>query len=207
MAELHLLERISQETVAHHGDADADIDRFLFRQNATVVDYRVYLSRLYGFLVPLEAALAATPGLDEVIDLSDRVKAPHVIHDLLALDLSVDDLGELAQCAAIPAFRGPAAALGWMYVSERTMLASAVIRRHLATHMRLEMASAAHYLSCYAGKVGTRWRELGLAMDRHATTQAIADRIVLAAHDAFRCLHRWRTHDLQRPATGIRFAV
>lgn len=206
MAAAHILERISQETVAHHADADADIDRFLFRRNATVVDYRVYLSRLYGFLVPLEAALAATPGLDEVVEIGSRVKAPHVIHDLLALDLTVEDLGELAQCTSIPVFRGPAAALGWMYVSERTMLASAVIRRHLATHLQLEMASAAHYLTCYAGKVGTRWRELGVAMDHHATTPTIADRIVLAAHDAFRCLHRWRTYDLQHPA-GIRFAV
>ena len=73
------------------------------------------------------------------------------------------------------------------------------------TELRAEMAYASAYLACYAGQVGTMWRELGESMDRVAYTSA-ADRIVVAAHEAFRSLHRWRTHDLQGRSSGIRYA-
>jgi heme oxygenase len=198
-----MLARLGRETLPHHADADADIDRFLFGATTTVADYRAYLTRIYGFLVPFETALATTPGLDLVIDVRPRAKAVHLLQDLLALGMTMHETAELPQCMSIPAFRGPAAALGWMYVSERPMLASAVIRRHLATRLPSEMHNAAAYLSCYAGNVGTRWRELGEAMDRLAFANGIADRIVGAAQEAFRALHRWRTHDLQRTALAV----
>jgi heme oxygenase len=105
----------------------------------------------------------------------------------------------------VPAFRGPAAALGWLYVVERPTLASAVIRGHLAAYLPTEMATSSAYLMCYAGQVGALWRELGMAMDQVAQSNAIADRIVVAAHDAFRTLTRWRTVELQR-TSGIRYA-
>jgi hypothetical protein len=37
-------------------------------------------------------------------------------------------------------------------------------------------------------------------MDRLASSIAIGDQIVAAAHEAFRTLHRWRMSDLRRPA-------
>jgi len=200
---LHLLARLGRETLAHHADADADIDRFLFGAATTAAEYRTYLTRIYGFVVPLEAELATTPGLDLVVDVKPRAKAVHLLQDLLALGMTMHEAAELPQCTSVPPLRGPAAALGWMYVAERPMLASAVIRRHLATRLPSEMQNAAAYLSCYAGNVGTRWRELGEAMDRLAFANGIADRIVGAAHEAFRALHRWRTHDLQHTAMAV----
>src|SRR5688572_13066062 len=198
MDELRMLVRLNEETLPHHAEADGDVDRYLFCGQVTAADYRTYLSRVYGFLVPLEAALAMAPGLDEVIDPRARAKSALVVHDLLALGMSMNEVNELPQCMTISTFRGPAAALGWMYVIERPLLASAVIRGHLSTYLRAEMAYASAYLSCYAGQVGTLWRELGHAMDRVAYTPAVADRIVMSAHDAFRMLKRWRTHDLQQ---------
>ena len=191
-----MLVRLNEETQPHHADADSDVDRYLFRPNVSADDYRAYLSRVYGFLVPLEASLAMAPGLEEVIDVRMRAKSALVVHDLMALGMSMTEVNDLPQCQTIPAFRGPAAALGWMYVIERPVLASAVIRGHLATFLRAEMAYAASYLSCYAGQVGTMWRELGEAMDRVAYTQNVSDRIVMSAHDAFRALHKFRTQDL-----------
>jgi hypothetical protein len=38
-------------------------------------------------------------------------------------------------------------------------------------------------------------------MDHVAYNEAIASRIVEAAQDAFRCMQRWRTHDLSQPAS------
>jgi heme oxygenase len=68
------------------------------------------------------------------------------------------------------------------------------------------MAYASSYLACYAGQVGTMWRELGEAMDRVAYSSATADRIVSGADEAFRALTRWRTHDKTEPAGIIRIA-
>ena len=101
--------------------------------------------------------------------------------------------------------RGPAAALGWMYVVERPLLSAAVIRGHLATFLPTEMALATAYFNCYQGQVGTLWRELGEAMDRVAYSQTVADRMVVSAHEGFRALSRWRRHDYQRDS-GIRIA-
>jgi heme oxygenase (biliverdin-IX-beta and delta-forming) len=206
MDELRTLARLNAETRPHHGEADADLDRFLFRGQVTADDYRAYLARWYGFLVPLEAALAMAPGLEEVIDVRSRAKSALVVHDLLALGMSMTEVNELPQCAAIPTFRGPAAALGWMYVVERPLLASAVLRGHLATHLRAEMAYAASYLSCYAGQVGSTWRELGTAMDRVAYTASVSDRIVASANEAFRALIRYRNVELVQPTLGMRIA-
>lgn len=201
-----MLSRLGTETQVHHGEADADVDRYLFCAGATAADYRAYLERAYGFVFPLEAALVAATGLEVVIDVKPRAKAPHLLQDMYALGMTMEQIGDLPLCQGIPAFRGPAAALGWMYVAERPMLASAVIRRHLATKLPDEMVSASRYLSCYAGQVGTMWRALGEALDKVAYTPAIAERIVAAAGDAFRCLQRWHLRDTERPSNALRIA-
>lgn len=195
-----MLVRLNEETAPHHADADSDVDRYLFRPNVTALDYKAYLQRIYGFLVPLEAALAMAPGLEDEIDVRVRAKSALVVHDLMALGMSMAEVNELRQCQAIPAFRGPAAALGWMYVAERPLLASAVIRGHLATFLRAEMALAASYLTCYSGQVGTMWRELGETMDRVACVPSVAELIVSSAHHAFRTLNQFRAHDLDQRA-------
>ena len=195
---LHTLSQLNTDTRPHHGNADDDVEQFLFRSGATRADYRSFLERLYGFLVPVEIALAATPGLDVLLDLKQRTKASFVVSDLLALGMSMTEIAELPQCQSIPGFRGVAAALGWMYVVERPMLACGVIRNHLETSLRAEMAYASAYLTCYAGQVGMLWRELGVVMDEISNTHPVGDRIIASANDAFRCLHRWRTYELGR---------
>lgn len=204
---LRVLSRLNEETQVHHAEADSDVDRYLFCDGVSAVEYRTYLARVYGFLAPLEAALAMAPDLERVIDVRGRAKAALVAHDLLALGMTMTEVNELPQCLSIPTFRGPAAALGWMYVTERPLLSSAVIRGHLSTYLPSEMAYAAAYFMCYAGQVGAMWRALGESMDRVASTSAISDRIVVAGHDAFRALHRWRMHDLQRAEASARRAV
>lgn len=202
--DLRMLARLNLETRAHHADADGDVDAYLFRPRVQVADYRAFLSRVYGFIVPLEAALMNAPSLEEALDVRHRIKSALLVHDLLALGMTVDEVNALPQAAA-PTFRGPAAALGWMYVLERPLLSAAVIRGHLSTFLPTEMALASAYFLCYSGQVGAQWRELGEAMDRVAYAQAVADRMVAGAHDAFRALSRWRRADpLQQ--VGIRIA-
>ncbi len=200
-----MLARLNAETEVHHGDADADLDRFVFRDDASRTDYRTYLARVYGFVVPLEQALARAPGLGDIVDLQARSKSPLLLYDLLALGMTLEEVQELPQCLAIPAFRGAAAALGWMYVAERPMLQAAVVRSHVESALGRGIAASTAYLSCYAGQAGQRWRELAEAMDEVASTTALADRIAFSAGEAFRCLLRWKTQDAAR-TSSIRIA-
>lgn len=204
--ELRVLNRLNIETRIHHAAADADVDDYLFRGGVTAADYRTFLMRAYGFVAPVEAALMSAPGLEELVDARARAKAPLLVADLVALGMTFEEVQALPTCLSVPSFRGPASALGWIYVLERPLLSAAVIRGHLASFLPLEMQRASSYLQCYSGNVGTRWRELGEAMDRVAYSPAIADRIVSGANDAFRALTRWRTQDRTQPAGIIRIA-
>lgn len=200
--DLRMLSRLNVETRSHHAEADADLDRFLFRAPVTAADYRTYLCRVYGFLAPVELALETAPGLDEVIDRKPRRKIPLLVHDLLALGMTMDEILLLPQCTQVPTFRGPASALGWMYVVERPLLSAAVIRGQVARFLPAEMAFASAYFNCYRGQAGALWRELGESMDRVAYSQAVADLIAVAAHDGFRCLARWQRVGTELPQFG-----
>lgn len=204
--ELRVLNRLNIDTRLHHGEADADVDDYLFRPQVSVADYRTFLVRAYGFIAPLEASLRSAPGLDEVVDVRARAKTALIVHDLLALGMTMDELNTLPQCMTMPMFRGPASALGWLYVVERPLLSAAVIRGHLATFLPTEMACASSYFLCYQGQVGALWRELGEAMDRVASSRAIEDRVVNGATEGFRVMARWRKSEQSRSAGIIRIA-
>ncbi len=191
-----MIERLNKDTLAHHVESDADFD-LLFRDDATSAHYLVFLMRTYGFEAPIESALSTTPNLELMIDLRERQKATALAQDMLALGLRPSEIADVPQCLTIPQFRGAAEALGWMYVVERATLAHSVIRRHLLTRMPREMNRASAYLESYTGAVGIRWRQFGSVLDDVGRHSAIADRVVLAANEAFRCQRRWITHDQQ----------
>jgi heme oxygenase len=193
-----ILTRLGTETALHHADADSDIDRFLFKTTTTREDYLTYLVRVYGFLAPLETALGDVDGMRHLVDVGARSKTGLLVSDLLALGMTLEQIAEIPQCLTVPSFKGPAAALGWLYIAERPTLAGPVLLRHVAMRLPAAAHAASRYLACYAGTVGTMWRELGQVMDLFATTNVLADRIVGAACEGFRSLNRWRMHDLQR---------
>jgi heme oxygenase len=190
-----MVERLTDETRVHHGEADFDIDA-LFSNDVTTSHYLVYLMRVYGFEAPLDSAISMTPKLELVLDLRARSRAGFLAQDLMALGVRPAEVTALPLCLAIPQFRSVAEAMGWLYVVERTTLAHNVIRRHLTTRFPLEMGVASAYLSSYEGIVGKRWQELGAALDHVARHPAVAERIVSAANDAFRCRRNWSLQDV-----------
>ncbi len=189
-----MVERLTEETRGHHREADADLDA-LFGTDVTSTQYLVFLMRVYGFEAPLDSAIAMTPKLEIEVEVRARSRAGFLAQDLMAIGVRPADVTALPLCLAIPQFRGVAEAMGWLYVVERNTLAHNMIRRHLATRLPREMEVASAYLSSYHGVVGKRWRELGQALDRVAVVPAVADRIVAAASDAFRCRRNWVLHD------------
>ena len=194
MATSWMIERLNAETRIHHADADADLDG-LFRGDVTATHYLVFLMRTYGFEAPLESAVSLTPRLQPVLEPRLRARAGLLARDMMALSLRPQEVAELPMCLTIPQFRSVAEALGWLYVVERMTLAHNVIRRHLMTRLPIEMEIASSYLAAYDGVVGKRWQELGAALDEVCSHPAIADRVLSAAGEAFRCRRMWTSSD------------
>jgi heme oxygenase len=88
-----------------------------------------------------------------------------------------------------------------MYVLERATPLHGIVREHLTTRLP-RLHGATSYLSNYEGSIGSRWLELGDALERVSAQPGAIDRIVLAAFDGFRCAIDWyqgnRSPDMRR---------
>jgi heme oxygenase len=181
--------RLLAELRPQHFEADADL-HVLLNPHVTRDAYVRHLRRAYGFEAPLEARLAAFPGLDRSLDLHHRTKTDLIAADLRALGTGVRDVARLPSCK-IPVLRDEAEAIGWMYVVERATLLHAAVRAHLATHLPLLFGSASRYVSCYAGETGAAWARFMTTLDRIASTDAGFDRLLTTARIAFGIRRRW----------------
>lgn len=195
-----MLLRLDAETRVQHPEADYPWLELMSR-DASCSRYRDHLIATYGFEAPVEAALALTPHLSEVIRLRPRARSGFIVEDLLALGLTPARIARLPQCRYIAPFRDPAEAFGWLYVLERATLVHETVRSYMAT--RLPTVAAWSYLSAYEGIAHQRWHELGLALDAYAITPACGDTVVAAARVAFRCQRDWLATEPARIAHVI----
>ena len=195
MYEAATLARLNQDTRPHHAAADAPW-LALLATDVRRKDYIRHLAITYGFEAPLEGAFAYTSGLRAVVNLRERTRCGLLAQDLLALGSSPAELSALPQCISITPFGDVAEALGWLYVVERATLHHDSVRRNLVQRIP-DIRRATTYLSTAGSVAGARWQALGLALDKFAVTDAITNRIVIAADRAFR---RWREWlDLYQP--------
>jgi heme oxygenase len=179
-----MLLRLDLETQAYHDDADAPWHA-LNEPSVSRRGYVQHLVRTYGFEGPLEAALAYTPHVADV--LAPRMRSGLLAQDLIALDVSPARLAHEPLCLIAP-FPGLPDALGWLYVVAR----AARLQHGLLAHVRArhpELAHATTYLA--ASDAHARWRELGVALDGIARTPRIEEQVLAAAHGAFRCALDW----------------
>ena len=184
-----MLIELNMSTRAEHAEADAPWLDLLMR-DITADQYAHLLRRVYGFEAPLEASLAYTPHLSLVIDPRERARSGLIAQDLLALGFAPAQLTRLPQCLEIAPFRGPAEALGWMYVAERSTLLHTHVRRHVQDRLP-QAANATAFLADCDGVVSERWNDLGRVLDEVARRPELVRQIASAAHDAFRCQRQW----------------
>jgi heme oxygenase len=185
MPESWMLQRLQRETTPHHITAETDRLSIL-TDTVEPARYRAYLSSIFGFEAPIEAAFALTPGMDDIVDLRARSHIRLLRSDLRAL--GVEDPSTLPKTAV--RLRDRIDALGWIYVLQQNTLLHGLIARHLRTHIPVVMTTAGSYLAGYYCS-GARQRELGAALDRCARSIASADRIVSAVKNAYRVQHGW----------------
>jgi heme oxygenase len=184
---VHVLTRIDDDT--RSAGAAADEQRLSWmNEPANAATYRAFLLLLHGFEAPVEAALQMTRGLTDVIDLRARLHTRLLRSDLAAV--GVFDLPSSARCSAIPRFGDVLEALGWMYVIERGRMLNSILHRHLEQWIPpLALAGAAYLRS--ERSAGRRMRELGATLDSVVQSAGDVDRVLAAAHAAYRAQADW----------------
>ncbi len=184
-----LLVRLNLETRAFHAGAEGYWLDLLTSKRPTHRGYMQCLVRAYGFDSPLEAALRYTRGFDQLVDITGRYRSGLIAQDLLQLGLSCSQVASIPQQMIAP-FAHVAEALGWLYVHQHATLAHGAVRRELRRQLP-DVDHATTYLSAYEGVVGSRFDHLGQQLDRLASAPAVAERVVVAARDAFRHALWW----------------
>jgi heme oxygenase len=184
----HTLRRLDLETRPLHGAADAAW-RELLVDDVSETEYAAQLARVYGFEGPLEAAFAYTPRISPVIDVRRRMRSGFIAQDLLALGVQPQQIANLPAVAVAP-FATVIDALGWMYVVERATPIHNRVREHVLGHLP-RATRATTYLSAYETSIGSRWLELGAALDHVARDSEVVERLIVAAFDGLRCANEW----------------
>jgi heme oxygenase len=168
--------------------AAADTARTSLGLPTNRAEYIGWLSRIYGFEVPIESAFAMTDGIFETVDLRSRRRSRLLKSDLRVL--GVANPGKLRALRSPPRFRSTCEALGWMYVVDRSALLHGVLQRHVA-QLPSELAKATSYLTNGGRGVGPRLVELGIALDDAVQTPEQVDQVIEAARLAFTEEQRW----------------
>lgn len=193
-----LVLRLSRETQTHQ--ARADEDRLQLLAAVSPDRYASFLCRIWGFEAPVEAAFAKAPGLGDIVDLRGRTHIRLLRADLAAL--GIRSPSSLPACRTIPVLQA-AEALGWMYVVLHNAHLHGQLRRHLAKRLPTQLTSAGAYLAGDERTIASRRAELGLALQRVATTADIGNRVVEAARGAFQQQRQW----FRPTATPVRRAI
>jgi heme oxygenase len=170
-------------TREHHDRIEQRVD--LTARLASIEDYRRLLARLHGFYAPMEVALAPHAGSIAGLDFHGRRKASLLLDDLAVLG---GDAGPTA--GVLPAVASPEHALGVLYVLEGSTLGGAVIGRMAGERLGVTRQRGASFFGAYGGRVGSRWRAFGNAVEDHTGGTAPAE-MRAAAIGCFEALEDW----------------
>ena len=186
-----MLGYLGERTVHHHATADGD--RLAILDKANAERYRPFLAQIYAFEAPVEAACAATPGVDPAL-LRTHLKIGALAADLEALGCPTP-----SAAVSLPRFETAAEALTWLWVLHRNTLLHGLIYRYLLGKVPVTVQVAGAYLSIVEGRAGALMRELGDALERVARSTSLVERMVVAANDAFRAQRQWYGCDYLSP--------
>jgi heme oxygenase len=181
---------LKSETRPEHAAIEAALG-ILVKPSLTLAAYRTTLERLYTFMRPLEARLAAHGGWHGYnIDLTARSKWAWLEQDLRAL--GVDAPRQLPACQALPALSSRAACFGCLYVLEGSTLGGQVIARHLSATLGLGANTGARYFTGYAGETAAMWRAFRSSLAAFAEEEStLAPGVIESARTTFSRLNEW----------------
>jgi heme oxygenase len=181
-----MLVRLANETAPHH--ATADDTRLAAMNVASRNAYRAALRRIYGFESSVEHAMLRIRELDAAF-IEERMRSRLLREDLRALGLSEVEIGSTAYSAS-PCIDSPAHAIGWLFVLERQMLVSGLIKRQIERVLGGRVHGATAYFSAYGDTPGATFRAFADGVSKLARRHP-PNMIVAGAVEAFRAQRQW----------------
>mgnify|MGYP003871919305 CR=1 FL=1 len=186
--------KLRAETQALHSALEARIP--VMDPAFSPADYRRLLVRFYGYYLPLEARLVAWSQADaRRIDYAERLKAPALERDLIALGETAETIARLPRCAVLPALATEAEGLGCLYVVEGSTLGGQVITRQLQKSLGLAPESGDAFFSGYGAETGPRWKAFCSCLEEAAARLDQDDAIIAGANETFRTFGDWLTEN------------
>ena len=181
-----LLSRLRFETRPFHDAVEANaFNQALTAGTITATQTAEFLTRMYGFVQPYEAALRQyAAAFGPAWQLEQRYRAPLILEDLALLGYPA----EPPVCSAMPPLETCAQLLGSMYVLEGSTLGGQVIARQLAA---ADIAGR-HFFAGRAERTGPLWKQFGQLLTAAAAAED-ADAIVASAILTFQTLAAWLT--------------
>lgn len=145
----------------------------------------------YGFYLPLESALHDSGSIPADFDLAPRLKAQTLLNDLQALGLTAETIARLPLCQSLPVIDSSATCLGVLYVLEGATLGGQILRREIASRLRLDAGNGAAFLDIYGAATGRRWRDFIEYLGSRSLDAGEREAVVAAAQTTFSCFERW----------------
>jgi len=185
-----ILKRLRSETQAQHSALESRIP--LMDPALSLLEYRLLLTRFYGYYVPLEARLVAWSEAEaRGINYVERMKVPELERDLIALGETAETIARLPRCAALPALATEAEALGCLYVVEGATLGGQLITKQLQKNFAMTRETGGAFFAGYGAETGLRWQEFGAMITAQALRLERDDVIVASANRTFETLGHW----------------
>ena len=161
----------------------------LLSDDVTMADYRIYLAKLYGFLLPFEDIVL--PGLEKQFpQLGGLHKAPLIAQDLLALEFDVNKIPLMASADIGSLYPKPYSSLGGLYVLEGSTLGGMVIYKHLQKTIG-SMEGKASYFTVYGAHTGSKWMQFLQQFSFIAEARGAEDEVIDGAVQTFKALKDW----------------
>ena len=189
------LQRLKNETLDLHQEAERHVR--ILDDDATEATYVRFLTRMFGFHVPMEDALAGQVELAAAgFDAASRQKRRLLRADLEHLGL---DVSAIPLCADLPDISVLARAVGAAYVLEGSTLGGKFILSRMRVRLGYLVGSASAFLEGYGDATGPQWRRFTGIVEGVIVDAKTGDAAVDAARTTFTTLIEWLDEPGEEP--------
>lgn len=179
------LKELRERTDANHKALEQNpYSERLMSPDVTVEDYKTYLEKMYGIIMPFERDIQ--PKLSNIVtDMANRQKHHLLLNDLKMLDSNTEHIPQYHFSAA-----NEAAALGSMYVLEGSTMGGMVIQKHMS-----KLDVPVQYFASYGSNTAMMWRTFIDAFTTYAVTHNKQEEIIDSAVATFKTMDNWLSGD------------
>ncbi len=175
---------------AHQKLEENRFSRSIVNENISEADYITFLSRFYGFVLPLENSIY-TNAEKYLPDAASRKRAQLLYNDLLNLGLTEQNIKDLPLCSDMPEFDETISSLGAMYVFEGSTLGGQVISRHLQKALPYISDKSITFFKGHGKETGPMWKKFLDNFCETAVTENKQEEIISVSENTFLKFYNW----------------